>query len=142
MTEATRSTDLDASAQRVWGVLSDFGGISAWAANIDDSCLMSDQVEGVGMVRRIQAGRVTVIERVTRWEAPSTLSYTIDGLPLIRSASNTWTVEARGAGSRVSLTSRVDAGPRLPQRLFASVFARGMARSSSAMLANLRERLM
>ena len=137
----TRSAELDASAEEVWEVLGDFGAISGWAPNVDHSCLISEQVEGVGTVRRIQAGRVTVIERVTGWEPPSLLSYEIEGLPLVRSVTSAWTVEARGAGSRVTLTSRVDAGPRPPQKLISAVFARGMARASKAMLAALRERL-
>ena len=141
MISETRSADLDAPPSRVWAVLSDFGAISAWAPNVDHSCLMSDQTEGLGTVRRVQAGRVTVTERVTCWETPSELSYAIEGLPLVKSASNTWTVEPRGAGTLVSLTTRVDAGPRPPQRLFARVFARGMARSSKVMIAGLTERL-
>lgn len=141
MTEATRSAELDASVDEVWEVLGDFGAISGWASNIDHSCLISEQVEGVGTVRRIQAGRTTVIERVTGWDPPSSLSYEIEGLPLVRSVTNTWAIEPRGTGSRVSLTSRVDAGPRPPQKLISAALARGMARASKVILAGLKERL-
>ena len=122
-------------------MLGDFGAISGWAPNVDHSCLISEQVEGVGTVRRIQAGRVTVIERVTGWEPLSLLSYEIEGLPLVRSVTNTWTTEAQGAGSRVSLTSRVDTGPRPSHKLISAVFARGLAKTSKVMLAGLKERL-
>lgn len=141
MTEAARSAELDASVDEVWVVLGDFGAICGWASNVDHSCLMSEQVEGVGTVRRIQAGRVTVIERVTGWEPPLRLSYEIEGLPLVRSVTNTWTMEVLGAGSRVTLTSRVDAGPRPPQKLVSAAVARALARASGVMLAGLRERL-
>ena len=141
MTEAVRSAELDASVDEVWAVLGDFGAICGWASNVDHSCLISEQIEGVGTVRRIQAGRVTVIERVTGWEPPSRLTYEIEGLPLVRSVTSTWAIEVRGAGSRVTLTSTVDAGPRPPQRLVSAVVARGLARASGVMLTGLRERL-
>ena len=141
MTAQTRSAELAASPSQVWAVLSDFGAISAWASNIDDSRLLGDQTEGLGTLREVRAGRVTVTERIMVWNPPSELAYEIKGLPLVKSASNTWTLEAHGAGARVSLTSRVDAGPRPHRKLIARFFARAMARSAKVMLANLAQRL-
>lgn len=117
MIEVGRSRDVSAPPSAVWAVLADFAAISSWAADVDHSCLMSDQTEGVGMVRRIQTGRTTVVERVVTWGPPTCLSYALTGLPpAVRSATNTWTVTATPSGSRVSLTSRVDARPRLVAR--------------------------
>ena len=141
MTEIARNIDLDASPEQVWHVLSDFGALYRWAPNIDDSGLTGDQTEGVGTTRRVRAGRVTVTERVTHWEPSRRLSYAIEGLPLVKSASNTWTVEQSGSGSRVWLTSRLDTGSRLPQRLFGKVFARGMANGSAKILKGLEQQL-
>jgi hypothetical protein len=122
-------------------VLSDFGAISGWAANVDHSCLMSEQTEGAGTARRIQTGRTALVERVVAWEPPSTLSYAFEGLPpVVQSAANTWHVYGTEDGSRVSLTSRVDAGPRPPQKLVAKAVGRKLAQASDVMLAGLAAR--
>jgi hypothetical protein len=139
--EVVRTADVAAAPPDVWAVLSDFGAISAWAANVDHSCLMSEQAEGVGTSRRIQTGRTTIVERVVAWEPPSTLSYAMEGLPpVVQSATNTWHVYGTETGSRVSLTSRVDAGPRPPQKLIAKAVGRKLAQASDLMLAGLSER--
>jgi hypothetical protein len=139
--EVVRTADVPAAPADVWAVLSDFGAISAWAANVDHSCLMSDQTEGVGTARRIQTGRTTLVERVLAWQPPSTLSYAFEGLPpVVSSATNTWHVYAIEDGSRVSLTTRVDAGPRPPQKLIAKAVGRKMAQASDEMLAGLAAR--
>lgn len=142
MTSIVRTTEVPAPPADVWAVLADFGEISAWAPNVDHSCLMGEQGEGVGAVRRIQAGRTTLLERIEAWDPPTTLSYSLSGLPpVVRSASNSWQVEATAGGARVSLTSRVDAGPRPPQKLVARIVGRVMARASDQMLAGLKERV-
>lgn len=138
MIEVVRSTDVAAPPADVWAVLSDFGAISSWATNVDHSCLLSDQTEGVGAARRIQTGRTTLVERVVAWEPPSTLSYALEGLPpVVRSAINTWHVHATEDGARVSLITRVDAGPRPPQKLLAKAVSRKLAQASDVMLAGL-----
>ena len=135
-----RSTDVAAPPAEVWAVLGDFAAISSWAGNVDHSCLMSAQTEDVGAVRRIQAGRNTVLERVVTWDPPSILSYSLEGLPpIVGSATNTWVVEPTPGGSHVSLISRVESGPRPPQRLAARAVARRLAGASDVMLAGLKE---
>lgn len=140
MSTAVRTTELAAPPATVWATLADFGAISAWAPNVDHSCLLSDRTEGVGAVRRIQAGRTTLVERITTWDPPTTLSYDLEGLPpLVRTATNTWRVEPHGSGSRVSLTSTIDTGSRPFQKLIARAVARRMAKASEQMLAGLEE---
>ena len=142
MSEVVRTAEVAAPPDAVWKVLADFGAISAWAPNADHSCLMGEQTEGVGTVRRIQAGRTTLLETVETWDPPTTLSYSLAGLPpVVRSASNTWQIAEAPGGSRVTLTSRVDAGPRPPQKLIARIVGRVLARASDQMLAALKERV-
>lgn len=141
MIEVVRTADVAAAPAQVWAVLSDFGAISGWADNVDHSCLLSDQTQGVGTARRIQTGRTTLVERVDVWEPPSTLSYGLEGLPpVVQSAHNTWHVYGIDGGSRVSLTTRVDAGARPPQRLVAKAVGSKMAQASDVMLAGLAHR--
>jgi Polyketide cyclase / dehydrase and lipid transport len=140
--EVERTCDLAASPSEVWAVLFDFGALSSWADNVDHSCLMSDQTEGVGMVRRIQSGPMTLLERVLTWEPNVGLSYALEGLPLVvRSATNTWTIVEKANGSQVTITSRVNAGPRPPQQLVAKVVGHKLGQASNQMLAGLKAKL-
>ncbi|MCP3991888.1 MAG: SRPBCC family protein [Actinomycetia bacterium] len=142
MTEVTRSRQVVADPAMVWEVLGHFGAISQWAPNVDHSCLMSDQTEGVGTVRRVQTGRTTLVEQVTEWEPGSTLAYTIEGLPaLVRSVVNRWTLDASNRGTLISLSSEIDTGPRPPQRLVARVVGRKLATESEKMLDGLDRHL-
>ncbi|MDJ0768986.1 MAG: SRPBCC family protein [Ilumatobacter sp.] len=142
MTTVERAAHLDAPPAEVWGVLADFAAISSWAPNVDHSCLLTHQADGVGAVRRIQSGRITLVETVTVWEHERAIGYTIDGLPpRIRSVINTWRLSPSGSGTAVRLTSEVDAGPRPPQQLLARAVGRRLARASDQMLTGLAVRV-
>ena len=138
MAEVVEQSIIARPADEVWAVLADFGGISRWAPNVDHSCLTTEQDEGEGAVRRVQVGRNALLERVVAWEPGRRLAYTIGGLPpFVRSVTNTWELAASGASTTVTLTSRIDAGPRPPQQLIARVLGRVLARTSRQMLAGL-----
>jgi len=138
MATVERTAVIDAPADQVWAVLADFESISAWAGFVDHSCLMSEQTAGVGMARRIQMGRTTVIETVTAWESGALISYVITGLPpVIRSVTNTWRLGVSGDSTMVSLTTEVDAGPRAPQQVAGRVVGRKLGESSDQMLSGL-----
>lgn len=140
MATVTKSTTVPASVNAVWAVLADFASISAWAPNVDHACLLSEQTDGVGTVRRIQAGRTTVVETVEQWEPGASLRYSITGLPpVIRSVTNTWSLTAGGDATAVTLTTEVDAGPRPPQQGIAKLVGRKLGQASDAMLAGLTE---
>jgi carbon monoxide dehydrogenase subunit G len=140
MATTSRTTNIPTPPDAVWGVLADFASISSWAPNVDHSCLLTEQSSGVGAVRRIQAGRLTVVETVIGWADGSSLSYAITGLPkVLRSVTNTWHVEpsADGRNTTVTLTTDIDAGPRPAQRVLAGTVARGLGSTSEEMLAGL-----
>lgn len=127
----------------VWAALADFARISAWASNVDHSCLLTEQDAGVGTARRIQTGRTTLVETVTTWTPPTdttpgVLTYAIAGLPpVVKSVSNSWQLTARSGGTAISLTSTVDAGPRPPHQLIAKIVGRKLAGASDVMIAGL-----
>ncbi len=138
MIEVSRSTGVGVPPTKVWDVLGDFGSVSRWASNVDRSCLLTEQSEGEGIVRRIQTGPATVLERVVVWNPPGELAYEIEGLPsVVKSVTNTWRVQAQGDGSSVTLTSRIDAGPRPPQQAIARLVGRKMAQASERLLEGL-----
>ncbi len=126
----------------VWAALADFGGISRWAPNVDHSCLTTEQRDGIGAVRRVQVGRNALLERVVEWDPGHQLSYAIEGMPaVVRSVTNTWRLEGSGGSTRVTLSSRVDVGPRPPQQVIARVVGRVLAKASREMLAGLKHHL-
>jgi carbon monoxide dehydrogenase subunit G len=103
---------------------------------------MSEQTEGVGMVRRIQSGRTTVVETVQVWEPDVALRYAITGLPtVIRSVTNTWSVVPDRDGTKVDLTTEIDTGPRPPQQGIAKLIGRKLGEASDQMLSGLAAHL-
>ena len=139
----TRTALIAAAPDEVWAVVADFESISGWAEFVDHSSLLTDQTEGIGMARRIQTGRTTVVETVTAWEPGVTLSYEITGLPpAIKSVTNTWRLGASGGATMASIATDVDAGPRPPQKAIAKVVAARLAKSSVEMLDGLNAHLL
>jgi len=138
MASVTKTATIPAPRADVWAVLADYGAISAWAPNVDHSCLMSDQIEGVGMARRNQIGRNTVVETVLVFEPGDTLSYSISGLPpVIKSVSNAWHLESAGEHTTATLITEIDTGSRSPQKAIAKAVGRTMGAASDQMLGGL-----
>jgi hypothetical protein len=143
MTSVTRTALIAAPSDEVWAVLADFESISTWADFVDHSSLLTDQTEGVGMTRRIQMERTTVVETVSAWEPGITFSYEITGLPpVIKSVINTWRLGSSGGSTMAWITTNVDAGPRPPQQAIAKGVARRLAKSSVEMLNGLNAHLL
>ena len=138
MSEVSREREIAVEPDAVWNVLAAFDNIAGWAPNVDHSCLLTDQGWGVGAVRRVQVGRAVLTETVRSWEPGSSLSYAIAGPPkVVRSVVNTWRLDPRGAGTRVTLTTEIDAGSRPPQLLIAKLVGRKLAAASDEMLDGL-----
>jgi uncharacterized protein YndB with AHSA1/START domain len=148
MTKIQRARFITAPVGDIWNVLADFGSISAWAANVDHSCVLHAGRNGqpVGTARRVQVKRDTLVERITEFEPPRALAYDIDGLPIrLRRVCNRWTLAPVGGApalqTRVALTSTVEIGPRPTHKLAERVLCRFLARQSDSMLAGLANRL-
>ncbi len=134
-----------AGPQVIWDVLADFGALSSWADSVDHSCVLEHGGGGgpIGMARRVQIGRNTLVERITVFAAPTVLGYDIDGLPpSLGQLGNRWTLTPSVDGATaVTLTSTVDIGARPLQQLTERVIGRVLAHQSDAMLAGLAKRL-
>ncbi|MGO9382430.1 MAG: SRPBCC family protein [Mycobacterium sp.] len=148
MADIHRTRTIAARVGEIWDVLADFGSISAWADNVDHSCILFSGTDGglLGTARRVQVKRDTLVERITEFDPPHALAYDIEGLPSrVRVVSNRWTLAATAAGSAqatlVTLTSTVEIGSRPSQKLAERVLCRFLARQSDVMLAGLANRL-
>jgi carbon monoxide dehydrogenase subunit G len=143
-----RSRTVPAHLTRVWDVLADFDRLAVWAPNADHTCWLDEprhDGEMVGRARRVQAGRVVLVETITVWEPPARLAYDLGGLPaVVKSAVNEWRLRvdpSDGDRTIVTLATHVDCGPRPPQQLVARVVARRLAKASDAMLDGLAAHL-
>ncbi len=146
MGEASRTRQLAAPPEAVWAVLAEFDRIAEWAPNVDHSCALTDQRDGIGAVRRVQVGRPALLETVVAWEPNVRLAYRLDGLPVPArigtvTVTNEWRLEPSGGGTTVTVTSTVDAGRRPPQQLVARLVARKVADESDTMLDGLATHL-
>lgn len=144
--ERTRS--IPTHLTRVWDVLADFDLLARWAPNADHTCWLDEASPGgemVGRARRVQAGRVVLVETITVWEPPSRLAYDLGGLPrVVRSAVNEWRLRVEPSMPEqtvVTLATHVDCGPKPPQRLVARLVARRLAAASDVMLEGLAAHL-
>ena len=139
----SRTRIIAAPPRAVWDVLADFGSISSWAGNVDHSCVLEHGPDEspVGTSRRVQVGRNTLVERITEFDAPTALGYTIEGLPRrLRRLTNRWQVRPAGeARTEVTLTSTVEIGDNLLARGVETVIGRAMAKQSDAMLTGLAQ---
>lgn len=142
MAEATESIQIARSRADVWATLADFSAIVSWAPNVDHSSMATAQADGVGAVRRVQVGRNAVLERIVEWQPDERLTYALEGLPpVVKSATNTWSLSGSGDSTTATLTSTVDAGPRPPQQLIARMVCRGLAAASRQMLGGLKSQM-
>jgi uncharacterized protein YndB with AHSA1/START domain len=139
---ATRSATVDAPVTAVWAALAAFDQLSTWSPDADHTAYLTEQTDGIGCARRVQVGRMVLIETVTEWDPTSALAYTIEGLPpVVGTTTNRWTLRPDGDRTEVTLTSTVDPGTKPIGRLAAPLVARRLAKASDAMLSGLAAHL-
>tara|TARA_B100000965_G_scaffold182524_1_gene152330 strand:- start:1018 stop:1527 length:510 start_codon:yes stop_codon:yes gene_type:complete len=138
MPEITKKIDIASSVSEVWDVLASFESISDWANKVTHSCLLSDQLEGIGTCRRIQSGNSSVTEHVTRWEESRHLSYEIQGLPpVFKVVLNTWSLEPSEIGVQLLLTIEITPIRRLVTPI-AGLACLAFGRINASMLKDLK----
>lgn len=106
MPKLVRQVIINASKERVWEVLADFGGVSNWAPTILESHSTTEANGGVGAERTCRHEKMgNIEERVVAWEDGGSLSYDVTkGLPFpMKSLNNTWSVNAAGDSATVSV---------------------------------------
>ena len=141
--EIRRVRTVAAEPQAVWDVLADFGAISAWADNVDHSCLLEHGADGlqVGTSRRVQVRRDTLVERITEVDPPTTLGYGIEGLPRRLRVGNRWSLAPVATGhTEVAVTTTVDLGTNPLATLVERALCRFLAKQSDVMLGGLAKR--
>ncbi len=140
MADVSRSRTLAASPESIWEVLANFGALSTWAEGIDHSCVIDtgEDTDPIGMTRRVQVGRDTLVETITAFAPPRILAYDISGVPPMLSASNRWNLAPDGDGrTTVTLTSTVWMQPHPLRPIIERLAARFFAKRSEPLLDSL-----
>lgn len=136
--EFSKSVVIPATADVIWATLADFNAISRWAPNVDHSSAASEQTGGIGAVRRVQAGRITLLERVVEWLPPVELAYQLIGLPPQAGAVVTrWTLADKDGATQTTVTTSIAPLPGPPGRIVSQVLRRQLSSAAEAMLAGL-----
>ncbi|MDD7812463.1 SRPBCC family protein [Mycolicibacter sinensis] len=123
---ATATATVAAPAARVWAVLSDYEGMSAWAPGLQITLARpgSPEPNGVGAQRRIKAvpGMAPLVEEIVAFEPDQRLSYRgVSGIPF-RNYLGDVVLRPSGAGTEISYT--ISADNQLPG--VAAVLAHGL----------------
>jgi carbon monoxide dehydrogenase subunit G len=106
MLKMTGSVCIDAPVGAVWAVLSDLDAIHVWVDSIRRShCPAQDR--GVGAVRLCELEQGTIRETIVEWQEGRSFTYHGEGAPMMKHASNRWTVEPHGAQTLVTTTAEV-----------------------------------
>ena len=132
---------IDAPSDRVWDALGDFGGIDRWSPSINHSSAGDGPQRGVGAERACEVKGIfpNVVERTTQWGEGHGYSFEIEGAPMLKQATSTWSLEAEG--DRTTVTARVDyrtsMGP-IGALMGATIMKRMMSRILADSLAGLK----
>lgn len=140
MADVSRSRTIAATPESIWEVLADFGALSVWAEGVDHSCVIGtgEDTDPLGMTRRVQVGRDTLVETITAFAPPRLLTYEISGLPPMLSASNRWNLVPDGnRRTTVTLTTSVWMKPHPLRPIVERVLARLIAKRSEPLLNSL-----
>jgi uncharacterized protein YndB with AHSA1/START domain len=135
-----KSRQIAARKSKVWAALADFPAIVTWAPNVDHSTAATAAPNGIGAVRRVQSGRVTLLETIVDWQPEDRLGYTLDGLPKIAgSVVTTWHLAETGDGTHVTVTSQIHPRPNPLGRVVARALGRQLAKAANQMLSGLAD---
>jgi hypothetical protein len=119
MLRLSASVCVNAPVKKVWTALSKLDAIQDWSGSIHRSYCESEQTRGVDTVRVCELGRnVTVRETIVAWEEGRSFTYIGQGIPFLKRAQNTWSVEARGEQTIVLSKAEVEFKGGLLGRMF------------------------
>lgn len=91
----TTTICIDAPVATVWKVLSDLPAIHLWVPAIRRSHCPT-QSRGVGALRVCELGQATIRETIVEWDEGRAFTYEGVGAPMMKHASNRWSVAAHG----------------------------------------------
>ena len=107
MTQIKSEIRINASKEKVWEVLADFGGVSKWAPTVAKSFTTTTATEGVGSERKCEIpGFGNVSERITEWDEGKLIRYAVEaeGVGPIKSAASEFSIRREGEDTLATMT--------------------------------------
>ena len=105
MTQIKNEIRINASKEKVWEVLRDFGGVSKWAPTVAKSFSTTTATEGVGCERKCEIpGFGNVSERITEWDEGTRIKYAVEGVGPMKSMTSGFSLRREGKETLASMT--------------------------------------
>ena len=138
MLKLTVTACIDASASQVWRVLSALDQIPLWVPAIRRAqCPAAPR--GHGAVRICELDRVTITETMVEWDEGRSFRYEAAGAPMMKRASNRWSVKPEGPGrTLVTSEAEVELSGGLAGRLLEPLVRKIASREGERSLAALK----
>jgi len=129
MSEVRVEEELDVTAERIWEIVRDFGGLMKWNEGIE-SCEVEGS--GVGSVRTIKIGSLEIQERLEHIDdVGRSFSYSIVSGPVpVENYLASMTIHEEGEKSRITWQSSFDpkgASEEDCANLFTGIYRGGIA---------------
>lgn len=106
MVKVHGSVCIDAPVEKVWAVLSNLEAIQLWVPSIRSSHCPG-RSRGVGALRVCELKQATIHETIVAWAEGRSFTYSGEGAPMMKAATNTWSVEAHGEQTLVTSSAEV-----------------------------------
>jgi uncharacterized protein YndB with AHSA1/START domain len=137
-----KSKKIAAPVAKVWAVLADFPAIATWAPQVDHSTAATEAHDGIGAVRRVQVGRIALLETIVDWQPMALLAYTVEGLPPVAgSIVTTWRLTDVEGATKTTVTTDIVSRPNPISRFVGRALARQLGRAAKQMLGGLAARV-
>ncbi len=105
MTQIKSEIRINASKEKVWEVLRDFGGVSKWAPTVAKSFSTTTATEGVGCERKCEIpGFGNVSERITEWDEGTRIKYAVEGVGPMKSMTSGFSLRREGKETLATMT--------------------------------------
>ena len=100
---------IEASMETVWKALSNLENVTLWAEPILEAHCSGVARRGVGAERICKLrGNMTIHEKWISWDEGNSFSYIGYGMPLIKSAKNTWSIKSENGKTLLTSDAEIE----------------------------------
>lgn len=136
MIRLVNSACIESSMEAVWRALSNLENVTLWAEPILEAYCSGETKRGVGAVRVCKLkGNMTIKEKWITWDEGHSFSYVGDGMPLIKSAKNTWSIKNENGKTLLVSEAEIEFKGGLFGKLLEFMMASAMRRMGPPTLA-------
>lgn len=133
------SACIEAPAEVVWAQLAKLEDIQLWSEAVVHARCDGPIAQGIGAERTCElVGNRTIQERWTAWDEGRSFQYEGFGIPMMRRASNRWSVVSQGARSLLVSEAELELKGGLFGRLLEPILGPLMRRMAPGALASFK----